>query len=146
MSNALWRIGEGRAIEALRAAGTAMKTDVVVLLGINDLLGVGKGVEMDVVGGVCALALSLMAGLRSERTFVHVLELPLLPMYSVDQCKLAMRINMLLQKHSAEVGFKVHCWSWDRLGRNSIALPKSLLKILPSFETYLNLRFLNSLV
>ena len=56
----------------------------------------GKGLEMDtdtgnervvsdVVGGVCGLAGELKAGLRPEceRTRIHVLEVPVLPMYDL---------------------------------------------------------------
>ena len=85
VSNALWRAGEGRAVEALGAAGQAMKTDVFILLGFNDISaralgGAGKGLEMDmnagsekvvsdVVGGVCALGgfgLSLKPSLKTD--------------------------------------------------------------------------------
>ena len=74
---------------------------------------------MAVVGGVCHLALALKAELRSERTYVHVLELPLLPMFSEGRRESAMRINIMFKKHSAEVGFRVHGWSWDRLLDNN---------------------------
>ena len=127
VSNALWRSGEGRAVEALAAAGTATKTVVFILLGINDIsaraLG-GKGLEMDmntgsekvvsdVVGGVCALARELKAGLRSEHTSVHILEVPLLEGMRAREA--AENINATLRKLSAEAGFGMVGWGRELL-------------------------------
>ena len=95
VSNALWRSGEGGAVEALAAARTAVKTDVFILLGINDVTSralakkgnAGKEfnekISSDVVGGVCTLAAELKARLRSDCTRIHVLEIPLLPFYEL---------------------------------------------------------------
>ena len=146
VSNALWRSGEGRAVEALAAAGTAKKTDVFILLGINDIsaraLG-GKGLEMDmntgsekvvsdVVGGVCALARELKAGLRSERTNVHILEVPLLPMYGLPgnegMREKAEDINATLRKLSAEAGFEVHGWEKSLLDVYGTIMPQWLVR------------------
>ena len=81
--HALWRSGPGRAMEALEAAGTAAQTDAFILLGINDVMGGGERVVEDVVGGVCALAGELKAGLKRGTTRIHILEVPILPMYDL---------------------------------------------------------------
>ena len=87
VSNAVWRAGEGGAVEALGRAGMAVQTDVFVLLGINDIMaaqalgkkGAVKGLVSDIVGGVYFIACVLKKELRSEHTRIHILEVPLLP-------------------------------------------------------------------
>ena len=37
VANALWRVRDGRAVEALRAAGRAEQTDIIILIGLNDV-------------------------------------------------------------------------------------------------------------
>ena len=157
--NALWRSGEGRAVEALGAAGTAAQTDVFILLGINDVAaralgkrGTGKGLEMDtdtgsekvvsdVVGGVCVLAGELEAGLRPEceRTRIHVLEVPVLPMYDLPgnegMREDAENINAALKSLSAEAGFKVHGWDQRLLSVDGMVMPRWLVS---RFDVHLN--------
>ena len=100
VSNALWRAGKGGAVEALGAT-RAVQTDLFVLLtGINDMgkKGAGKGLEMDMVGGVYELGCQLKNGLGSKQTRIHILELPLLPMYTMRMREAAKNINGMLRK------------------------------------------------
>lgn len=149
VSNALWRSGEGGAVDALGAAAMAAQTDVFVLLGINDIAaralgkkGAGKGLEMDmdtgsdkvvsdVAGGVYALAGELKAGLKSEITRIHILEVPLLPMYALPgnegMREEAENINDMLQKLGAEAGFKVHGWDPCLLDERGTVMPRWLI-------------------
>ena len=150
VSNALWRSGEGGAVEALAAAGKAIKTDVFILLGINDITAraldkkgaAGKGLEMDsdtgsekvpsdVIGGVCALAVELKARLQSDCTRIHVLEVPLLPMYDLPgnegMHEDAEEINTTLRKISAQGGFEVHGWEQRLLTMSGCIMPEWLI-------------------
>ena len=59
MKNALWRAREGGAVEALAAAGRAVKTDVFIMLGINSVTmradSGNQKVTSEIGGGVLAL-------------------------------------------------------------------------------------------
>ena len=119
MKNALWRSGEGGAVEALAAAAKAVKTDVFIMLGINDVTmradSGNEKITSDVVGGVLALATKLKAGIQGDCTRIHVLEVPLLPMYEIPgnegMREDAEEINDMLRKISARfTWFKVHGW------------------------------------
>ena len=75
IDNAVWRAGPGGAVEALAAAGSAVQTDVFIMLGINDVTkrAPSNKVVLDVVGGVWALARELKARLQSDCTRIHFL-------------------------------------------------------------------------
>ena len=119
LQNCLWRTREGGAVEALTAAGKAVKCDIIVLVGLNDVLSRGK-VDV-VVGGVCEVVRRLK-GLRSERTFVHVLEVPLLHLFDRLMLEEAQRINNSLKSHSEQLGFHCHQWEPRLLERSGIQL------------------------
>ena len=140
VSNALWRSGEGGAVDALGAAAMAAQTDVFVLLGINDIaarpLGkkganTGSKVVSDVAGGVYALAGELKAGLKSEITRIHILKVPLLPMYALPgnggMREDAENINGRLQKLGADAGFEVHGWDPCLLDERGTVMPRWLI-------------------
>ena len=111
MQDALWRAREGGAVEALVAAGRAVKTDVFILLGINNITGDrSEKMVLDIVNGVFALANELKARLRSDCTKIHLLHVPLLPLYELrgneGMREVAEEINRML----GTGGFLVHGW------------------------------------
>ena len=143
VSNALWRSGEGGALEALAAARRALKTDVFILLGINDITArasakkgaAGKGfsekISSDVVGGVCTLAGELKERLRSDCTRIHVLEVPLLPLYELPgnegMIEEAVKINNMLRSISTQGGFEVRGWEQRLLSLDGSIRPEWLI-------------------
>ena len=119
MKNALRRAGKGGAVEALAAAGRAVNTDVFIMLGINDVtMRADSGTETvisDVVGGVFALATKLKTRIQGYYTRIHVLEVPMLPMYQIPgnegMREEAEYINDTFRKISARFTWlKVHGW------------------------------------
>ena len=124
LQNALWRSRQGRAVEALRAAGMAMQTDVFILLGLNDVTARGK--SSDVVGGLYALGCELKAGL-GEGARIHILEVPLLPMFDRGMREEASDINRLLKNVCAEAGFNMPGWDPCLLGRDGTVMPRWLI-------------------
>ena len=119
VNNALWRAREGGAVEALAAAGKAVKTDVFIMLGINDVtMRADSGTETvisDVVGGVFALATKLKTRIQGDYTMIHWLEVPMLPMYQIPgnegMREEAEYINDTFRKISARFTWlKVHGW------------------------------------
>ena len=130
VANALWRAREGGAVMALGAA-MAWQMDVFVLIGLNDVTS-GKRVGQDVVGGVCALAAELKAGLRGGDTRIHILELPILPMYDLPgnkgMRKDAENINTALKNLSAEAGFIVQGWDQRLLSVDGMVMPQWLVR------------------
>ena len=140
VGNALWRSGKGGAVEALREAGRASKTDVFILLGLNDVTSraAGMGLEMggervvaEVVGGMFSLAIQLKERLQSDQTRVHVLEVPHLPMYELPgnegMSEDADNINTALRRLGAEEGwFQVHGWDQRLLSLDGAIMPKWL--------------------
>ena len=84
-------------------------------LGINDVTmradSGSEKVSSDVVGGVCTLAAELKARLRSDCTKIHVLEVPLLPLYDLPgnegMSKVAVKINKMLRKIRDELTMNV---------------------------------------
>ena len=86
-------------------------------------------VVSDVVGGVCALAAELKAGLRSARgTRIHILQVPLLPMYDKGMREDAENINTALKNLSAEAGFKVLGWDQRLLSVDGMVMPQWLVR------------------
>ena len=126
VSNALWRVREGRAVEAMGVMA-ARQTDVFVLIGLNDITS-GKKVTSDVVGGVCAIVEELMRGLRSEQTVVRLLELPMLPMFTDGMREEAENINALLKHLSTEAGFRIHGWDQRLLSVDGTVMPQWLIR------------------
>ena len=146
VSHALWRSGKGRAVKALGAVASK-DTSVIILLGLNDVTALGK--PSDVVGGVCKLVSELKAGLKSEGTRVFVLEVPLLPRYSMKMLELAKNINKWLGNISARVGFTVPKYT-SLLDEHGTVMPRWLISRL---DVHLNAkgyreftRFLGSLI
>ena len=141
VKNALWRCGEGGALEALAAAGRAVKTDMFIMLGINDVtMREDRGSEKvtsDVVGGVFALATKLKTRIQSDCTRVHVLEVPLLPMYELPgnegMREEAEEINDMLRKISGRfTWFKVHGWEQGSI------MPHQYSTVISTNDVHLN--------
>ena len=103
-------------------------------LGINDVTmraDSGEKISLDVVGGVCTLAGELKARLRSDCTRIHVLEVPLLPLYDLPgnegMSEQASKINNMLRKISTQGGFEVHGWEKRLLSANGYMMPEWLI-------------------
>ena len=104
--------------------------DVFILLGINDVTDWRRGrrkISSEVVGGVCTLAAELKARLQSDCTRIHVLEVPLLPMYDEGMREEAEEINNLLRNISAQGGFAVHGWEQRLLSVDGMIMPQWLI-------------------
>ena len=112
-------------MEVLKAAGRAEQTDIIILIGLNDVTAQDKAKVSDVVGGVCALVSELKARLCSE-TRVFVLEVPLLPKYSLEMRDLAKNINEWLGNISARVGFTVPKYT-SLLDEHGTVMPRWLI-------------------
>ena len=145
--NALWRAKEGRAVEALRDAGRAEQTDIIILIGLNDVTAQGRA--SDVVGGVCALVSELKAKLCNGVTRVFVLELPLLPMFSPRMRESAETINKWLGNIGATGEFIVPKYT-SLMDEHGTVMPRWLIS---RSDVHLNregyevfARFLRSLI